>query len=235
MGIEPGELLASGRAADVFDQGDGTVLRRYRDQNSTEDSTGESTELSTEREAKLMVWLQDRGYPVPIVRHAERGDLVMDLIPGPTMIEDLERRPWRLVAHMKTLARLQNELNELTAPGWLDGDDRIPVGQSLLHLDLHPMNVLISPGGPVVIDWTNARRGDRDFDAALSYILMAGYEAQGRKEIVAQRLLVGLFRRYRGVDAIERCLVDAAKFRLEDRNVTPAERIAVERILERLP
>ena len=30
MTDEPGPLIASGRAADVYDLGDGTVLRRYR-------------------------------------------------------------------------------------------------------------------------------------------------------------------------------------------------------------
>lgn len=29
----------------------------------------------------------------------------------------------------------------------------------VLHLDFHPANVMLTSGGPVVIDWTNARAG----------------------------------------------------------------------------
>lgn len=221
MVIEPGEFLASGRAADVFDQGDGTVLRRYR------------TEHDTEPEGRLMSWLNESGYPVPVLDHAGGRDIVMERISGPTMLEDLERRPWRLVVHMNTLARLQRELNEIVAPDWVHTEQGIPSGTSVLHLDMHPMNVILSPNGPVVIDWTNARRGDGDFDAALSFILMAAYEAQGIKEVIGQRLLVGVFRRRRGAHAIQRRLVDAANFRLQDRNVTAGERMTIQKILDR--
>lgn len=217
---EPGEFLASGRAADVFDQGDGTVLRRYR------------TEHNTEPEARLMSWLHESGYPVPVVHHSGGRDIVMERISGPTMLEDLERRPWSLVVHTNTLARLQQELNEIAAPDWLHTDQKIPRGSSVLHLDFHPMNVILSPRGPLVIDWTNARRGDGDFDAALSYILMAAYEAQGIKEVFGQWLLTRAFRRRRGAHAIQQRLVDAANFRLQDRNVTTGERAAIQKILD---
>ena len=58
------------------------------------------------------------------------------------------------------LADLHDRLHEIAGPDWLpgmpDGGDR------LLHLDLHPLNVIMSPNGPVVIDWPNAaaRRPD---------------------------------------------------------------------------
>src|SRR6478672_1831381 len=41
------------------------------------------------------------------------------------------------------------------------------------HLDLHPLNVIMSPNGPVVIDWPNARRGDPILDVAVTYALIA--------------------------------------------------------------
>ena len=93
--VEPGTLLASGRAADVYDQGDGTVLRRYK---VHEDVT---------TEARVMTWLAEQGYPVPAVHAAVDGDIVMDKLVGPTMLEDFERRPWRLVGHARLLGSLQ--------------------------------------------------------------------------------------------------------------------------------
>lgn len=221
MEIEPGEHMASGRAADVFDQGDGTVLRRYR------------TEHDCQPEARLMSWLYERGFPVPAVHDAVDRDIVMERVPGLTMLDDLDHRPWMVFAHVRTLADLQKRLSETTAPDWLRTDERIPGGSSVLHLDLHPMNVIISPRGPVVIDWTNARRGDGDFDAALSYVLMTAYEARGVKEIAAQHLVTRMFRRLRGARAIRRRLAEAASFRLQDANLTAVERVAVSRILDR--
>ena len=32
-------------------------------------------------------------------------------------------------------------------------------GDRVLHIDLHPENVIISPAGPVVIDWSGASAG----------------------------------------------------------------------------
>ncbi|MDH3193766.1 MAG: aminoglycoside phosphotransferase family protein, partial [Acidimicrobiia bacterium] len=105
--IEPGDLLASGRAADVFDQGDGTVLRRYR------------TEYDCEPEARLMSWLHGQGFPVPIVYQATERDIVMERVSGLTMLEDLERRPWLVFGHVRTLSELQKKLNEMRAPEWV--------------------------------------------------------------------------------------------------------------------
>ena len=75
--------------------------------------------------------------------------LVLELVDGPTMLADLGRRPWRLARHARTLAELHARLHKVPYEG-----------ERLLHLDLHPDNVLLSARGPVVIDWTNARAGD---------------------------------------------------------------------------
>ena len=167
MAIEPGPLLASGRAADVYDQGDGTVLRRYRIDHGTDD------------ELRVMRWLAEQGVPVPAVHHADGRDLVMERVVGPTMLEDLQRRPWMLLRHAATLARLQRELAAVAAPDWLPTKAGVPPGDALVHLDLHPMNVLLGPRGPVIIDWTNATRGAAAFDAGYTYVLMATFEVSG--------------------------------------------------------
>ena len=74
MSTSTGPLIASGRAADVFDQGDGTVLRRYRG------------EYDTELEARVMTWVRANGVPVPEVHDADGRDLVLVWISGPTML-----------------------------------------------------------------------------------------------------------------------------------------------------
>lgn len=215
---EPGILLASGRAADVYDLGDGTVLRRYR------------TDHDVAGEAGLMDHLHSAGYPVPRVHQAAGRDLVMDLVVGPTMLDDIGRRPWRIDRHIATLARLQRELGALGPPDGLSTDERIPPGDSILHLDLHPMNVIVGPGGPVVIDWTNARRGHGDFDAAMTYVLAAAYEATNLTEAVGVRVMLRRFVHHRGAAAIDRWWTEAVDYRRSDANVTPGEAAALDRL-----
>src|SRR6266496_1810632 len=85
-----GPKLASGRDADVFDLGDGRVLRRYR---ASSTSPGGKPKTS-EHEVAIMRFVREQGYPVPAV-HAVNGiDMVMDRVDGRTMLKDLGSRPW---------------------------------------------------------------------------------------------------------------------------------------------
>ena len=47
-----------------------------------------------------------------------------------------------------------------------------PLEVALCHGDFHPGNVLITPAGPVVIDWSSASRGDPFGDVAWTSRLM---------------------------------------------------------------
>ncbi|MCF3962422.1 phosphotransferase [Streptomyces fuscigenes] len=46
-------------------------------------------------------------------------------------------------------------------------------GGSILHLDLHPENVILTGDGPFVIDWSNTEEGDPGLDRAMSALIMA--------------------------------------------------------------
>lgn len=158
----PGPLLAAGRDADVYEYGDAAVLRRSRE--------GRSLLL----EARVLEFLRAHGYPVPrVLEVSEDGaDLVMERIHGPTMVEDLGRRPWTLRRSARALAELHVRLHELDAPSYL-APAPVGSGTRLLHMDLHPLNVMMGPTGPVVIDWTGARAGDPDVDVVMAWVLMA--------------------------------------------------------------
>jgi aminoglycoside phosphotransferase (APT) family kinase protein len=162
----PGRLLATGRATEVYEHGPGSVLRRYR----------EGEWFDVEREARVMALLRERDYPVPAVYEAAGTDIVMERIEGPTMLADLAKRPWRLRGHARLLADLHRRLHEIRAPEWLPQAVRAPAGVSgdrVLHVDLHPENVLITAAGPVVIDWTGASAGPPALDVALTWVIMA--------------------------------------------------------------
>jgi tRNA A-37 threonylcarbamoyl transferase component Bud32 len=140
----------------VYDLGDGTVLRRYR-----------NAAQSAEPDAAAMRAAAAAGVRVPRVHSADGPDLVMDAVPGPSMLADLLVHPDRAARYGKDLADLHGRL------------DRVPPrsgSAGLVHGDLHPGNVLLNTDGPVLIDWTNARWAERSLDVAMTWILLTCFD-----------------------------------------------------------
>jgi aminoglycoside phosphotransferase (APT) family kinase protein len=165
--------FASGRDADVYALDDARVLRRYR-------SGGDVS-----AEAEVMAHVSAHGYPVVRVLAAAGSDLVLERLVGPTMLEALASAHPDVGDAARTLADLHAQLHAipaLTAAG----------GQRVVHLDLHPGNVVLTSGGPVVIDWRNARDGIPDLDAAVSALILAeaAVDAAHPMREVARALLV---------------------------------------------
>jgi hypothetical protein len=77
-------VIAEGRASEILDLGDGSVLRRFKERGDPE------------REATVMALARGHGYPVPEVREVRGDGLVLERVDGPTMMADCRRRPWRL-------------------------------------------------------------------------------------------------------------------------------------------
>jgi len=152
--VTPARPLAAGRDADVYGYGDGLVLRRYRDGRS---AAGEAATLRV---------LADLGYPVPAVHSSAGPDIVMERVDGPTLAEALQTGAVAVADGAQVLADLHGGLHALDWPG-------AGAGESLLHLDLHPLNVLMGDAGPVVIDWSNAGPGPAGLDVAMSALILA--------------------------------------------------------------
>ena len=170
---DPGPLLGHGRSADVYDLGDGRVLRRYRPE-AVRDGL-------VEREALVMRHLADHGFPVPAVHDASGADLVMQRLDGHTMLTDLERRPWRLGRHAEQWAELHRRLAAVPVGDLVERGVPARFGppESILHLDFHPDNIMLTPDGPVVFDWTNATIGPAAADVAQSWIVGATSTVDG--------------------------------------------------------
>jgi aminoglycoside phosphotransferase (APT) family kinase protein len=147
--------LASGRDADVFAVDGRRVLRRYR-------NGGDVT-----AEARVMAYVVALGFPAPVVYEAHGTDLVMERLDGPTMLAALMLGDLELTQAATLLADLHRRLHEL--PPRLSTDPAARV----LHLDLHPDNIMLVPRGPVVIDWRNATEGSPDLDLAVSAVILA--------------------------------------------------------------
>lgn len=221
----PGPLIGEGRAADVYDIGGGLVLRRNR------------SGASTAPAATVMRHLHDHGYPVPRVEHAEAGDLVMERIDAPTMLDEFGRRPWKVLAYARILADLHRRLAQIPLP---DTELERPYGPgaSLLHLDLHPDNVMLTDTGPVVIDWDNAVAGPAAADVASTWVITATSEVDAtgverRLLEFGRSLFVGAFLRHAGRPEAQRVLRIVGDRRLLDRNVRPNEADAIRRLVSR--
>ncbi|MER6235497.1 phosphotransferase [Streptomyces clavifer] len=154
-----GPLLGSGRTADVFALDDAWVLRRYRH------DTDATTELA------VMSYLSASGFTVPRIGppagEALPTDLVMQRLSGPTMSEALLAGALTGAEGAELLARLLRELHAIPPRISQDPEDRI------LHLDLHPENVMLTPHGAVVIDWHTAAEGPPALDRAMSSLILA--------------------------------------------------------------
>jgi aminoglycoside phosphotransferase (APT) family kinase protein len=148
--------IASGREADVFALDARRVLRRYR---RVADVT---------HEAKAMAYAAGLGFPVPAVYEAHGAEMVLERLDGPTMMQAMAAGDLELRDGAAILADLHRRLHELPP------QSPSATGQyCLVHLDLHPENVMMTGRGPVVIDWCNATDGEADLDTALSALIMS--------------------------------------------------------------
>lgn len=212
----------------MFALDDARVLRRYRDPSHS----------NTLMETRIMEYVADRGYPVPRVHDVTDTDLVMDRLEGPTLMQAWERRPWQVARYARELAALHDRLAAIPAPDWLPAPDtlrgREPGGTgSVLHLDLHPLNVIVTPDrGPVVIDWTNAAAGDPACDLARTIVTIATADVPRSAAIAARRWYLQVLRRASASDPGPR-MADAARARLADSNHSEAEAVRMRAIIAR--
>jgi len=191
------QKIAEGREAEMFAWDEGQVLRLYRSGFSKVDA---------ERQALLLRAARSAGVRVPavydVVDMDGRAGIILERLEGTDLMTVLGRQPWRLFGIARTTGRTHARLNQRPAPDGLSPmRERLrrkiadspavpeefrapalrnlegqPDGDKLCHGDLWPGNVMISGGEPVVIDWSNATRGDPDGDYAWSQMILEATE-----------------------------------------------------------
>ncbi|MFE7622096.1 phosphotransferase [Streptomyces sp. NPDC057509] len=208
-----GQLLGSGRDADVYELDEAWVLRRYR------------AGMDASRELPVMSYLSASGYPVPRLGpqppSARPGDLVLQRLHGPTMLESLLSGAVGAEEGAALLAGLLADLHTVPARLSPDPEDRV------LHLDLHPDNVILTADGPVVIDWSNTEEGTPALDRAMSALILAqvavdpAHPAAVDARVLVTTLVPLLAAADDGIPA--RHLADAATRRTLNPTMSPAE------------
>jgi aminoglycoside phosphotransferase (APT) family kinase protein len=195
-----GDVVAHGSRSLVHAYGRGAVVKVPRP------ATPESWILS---EAEYAEAARAVGAPAPellsVERVSGRQASVWKRIDGPSMWQRVIDRPDRSAQMGRMLADVQQELFELVPPVGLPRQlDRLTskirwsaanVDPSLAHAldllhedagtprlchgDLHPSNVILCDGGPVIVDWFDASRGARVADVARSSLTLLGDGAAG--------------------------------------------------------
>jgi aminoglycoside phosphotransferase (APT) family kinase protein len=213
----PGPLLAAGRDADIYEYGPGLVLRRSREGRSVVN------------EARIMEYVRAEGFPIPAIEEVSDDgfDIVMERIDGADMVSAIQKRPWTIRRQGRLLADLHRQLHALPAPDWMP-DAPVGKGDRLLHLDLHPLNVIVSPKGPIVIDWTNACRGDPAVDVAVTWVLMVAGDVPARGPVGrivarARSVLVQSFLARSDLAGTQRVMRDVVAWKITDPHISAVE------------
>ncbi|HTT58415.1 MAG TPA: phosphotransferase [Acidimicrobiales bacterium] len=223
----PGKLIAEGRDSNIYEFGHGKVLRRSRNGRSQAN------------EAKIMQHVRARGFPTPeVFSVSDDGlDMVMARVEGRTMIDALSVQPWKMRHFARELSRLHVSLHRLDAPEWLPAAPG-GSGDSLLHMDLHPLNVMLSNEGPVVLDWANASRGNPLVDVAATWVLLACAEVTGShlETLLARVGRTYFLHAYLGAFSkieLETVLSDVVEWKRRDPHMSASEIQRMHALLER--
>lgn len=211
-----GQLVAAGRTSDVYAYGEGSVIKVPRPDVPAHWASMEACFTSAVR---------GLGVPVPEVRGLAviegREGIVFERVDGPSMwhrmvtdpgdipaltheLADLHRHiqsagvPPEVPGLVERMSRKIGEVDRLAAPERAEAVRmlrRMPRGAALLHGDLHPCNVLMSAGGPIVIDWFDATVGHPVADVVRSTLLVRparGAEASSHLPDARRDLLLQL-------------------------------------------
>ena len=192
MTDELGQFIGRGRDAEIYAWGEDQVLKLFFPRARRE---------AVEIEAQATKVAHEAGVTTPtvgeIIEVDGRYSIVFERIDGPAMAVLLTAHPWQLRRVARQMAELQAAIHVCKAPelislkdhtrseinrtAALDTDvkevvlrrlERLPDGDSLCHGDFHDGNVIMSPRGPVIIDWDCGRRGDPLADVARTWLLI---------------------------------------------------------------
>lgn len=192
------KLVGEGRTAEIYHWDEERVLRLYRCGAHRTWVLHEFTAFQAVNSSGIpspMVYpdVGDEG----LVEVDGRIGFVMDRIDGVSMLRELATKPWKMPALARLLAELHADIHQRVGDqlpsqrsrfrrileslrqelgsSVIDAAcavlDRLPDGNAICHGDFHPDNVILTPNGPVVIDWGPASCGRAAADVAWTAFL----------------------------------------------------------------
>jgi aminoglycoside phosphotransferase (APT) family kinase protein len=190
--VETLELVARGMCSDLYALPQNRILKLLHKRFARE---------LAERELAITRALHASGVPTAAAYELREMDsrfgIVLERIDGRSLLQVVERKPWKLFYAARLLADLHAGVHQHLAPQCLPTQRsqcerwfanardftpeqrtsalaslaQLPEGNTLCHGDMHPANILLSSGGPVIIDWSAATRGHALVDVARTCVL----------------------------------------------------------------
>lgn len=188
-----GELLGVGNTASVYRWGNTEAIKIFHHQ---ENSWYEAT-----KEAKNAEIINNLNLKAPkysgMLEYEGKSCLIYERIDGPTMLTQIEMTKSSITHFAKLMAQLHHEIhqvkvdlrsnlkdelcNTISAQELINEDekrkikgilDHLPEGNVVCHYDFHPGNIILSPKGPIIIDWLNTMVGNEAADIARSSMML---------------------------------------------------------------
>ena len=191
--IESLPLVARGGQADIYDCGNGRIIRVPRRPQDYDRIRYEYAVYSLLSGSTVVA---PRAYELVDVDGAP--SIIMERIPGISMMEQIRKKPLTFRRQAVGLARMHLGLLKVSAESTLTSSrkqahhcignsrslpggvkralmevlEQLPDGDFLCHGDFHPGNILHSGGRDYIIDWSGATKGNIGYDIAHTYILL---------------------------------------------------------------
>ena len=205
-----GKLVGEGKVAEVFEYGEGRVLKLYRAGQPDSDAR---------RELAILDAVEAAGIAAPrafdLVQVDGRWGVVMGKVVGLPFAEPMLADPTGAGPYFAAMVRLHlgihaasgqalaplkvrlarkiaaTDLSDPVKHRLRDKLNRLPAGDRVLHGDFHPYNILGSLEGAVVVDWLDATQGPPAADVCRSWMLLQSVSRDVADAYLAAYLAAG--------------------------------------------
>jgi len=190
--------IAVGRTAEIYPYADGKVLKLF---------FPTIPQVWIDKEIEIGKYIQEAELPVPKVYETaeinNRIGIVYERVEGPSLLNEIATKPWNVARYGQLLAKLHVQIHDVQAPTnletqreWATGGipasakiaedlktqilqllDTLPDGNGLCHGDFHPGNIILTPDGPVIIDWMTVSKGVASGDVARTTTILEAAKA----------------------------------------------------------
>lgn len=185
-------LINQGNTAEIYDIGGGKILKLFKEGISAETCR---REFENTRAAGALLGNVPRAFE-EITLNGRPG-IVYEKVIGTNMLDHMLSHIWTIRSQSVNLAEyhagIQKEVQaempsvkaklgrDILAATFLTAEEKdkvlsrmqtLPDGNRLCHFDFHPGNIIFAEGGPVIIDWMTACKGDPAADAARTRMML---------------------------------------------------------------